>query len=154
MITAHDLLAAQPFLAGLGDEQLERLSHWSRKSVLHEGCRLFHEGGRADRFWLIREGYVNLDTYLPGRGNVVVETIGPGSVLGWSWLFPPYRWHFGAVVIEPALTMELDGAGVRRLCLEDPALGYDLTLRFMQVLVERLQSTRLRLLDLYTEPSV
>jgi hypothetical protein len=84
---------------------------------------------------------------------VVVETLGAGAVLGWSWLFAPYRWHFGAVAVENTLGIELDGPGVRQLCARDPALGYELSTRFMQVMVERLQATRVRLLDLYAIPS-
>jgi CRP/FNR family transcriptional regulator, cyclic AMP receptor protein len=153
MTSALDMLARQPFLAGLPEAQLERLSHWSKRAVLHAGYRIFSEGGRADRFWLLREGRVNLDTHLPGKGDVVVETVGAGSVLGWSWMFPPYRWHFGAVTVEPTLAIEMDGPGVRRVCADDPALGYELTMRFMQVVVDRLQATRVRMLDLHRAPA-
>ena len=149
MESAYDLLSTQPYLAGLTPTQLDKLSFWSKKSVFHAGARLFEEGGRADRFWIIREGHVTLDTHLPGRGEVIVETLGPGAVLGWSWLFAPYRWHFGASAVETTLTIELDGPGVRSLCEHDPVLGYELVRRFMAVVVERLQATRLRLLDLY-----
>ncbi len=148
METAYDMLAAQPFLKGLTDRQLERLSLWSKRAMFHAGSRVFREGGRADRFWLIKQGQVALDTQLPGRGRVIVETLGPGSVLGWSWLFPPYRWHFGAVAVETTFAVELDGPGVRELCASDLAIGYELTSRFMQVVVDRLQATRMRLLDL------
>jgi CRP/FNR family cyclic AMP-dependent transcriptional regulator len=153
METAYDMLAAHPFLAGLPDHHLERLSYLTSRSVFHTGNRVFSEGSRADRFWLITRGKVNLDTHVPGRGDVVVETLGPGSALGWSWLFPPYRWHFGAVAVETTFTLGLDGVEVRRLCEQDHQLGYELTNRFMQVVVERLQATRMRLLDLYKVPS-
>ncbi len=149
METAYDLLAAQPFLSGLTDKQLDKLSYWSKRSVFHAGARIFEEGGRADRFWLIKEGHIRVDTHIPGRGSVILETLGPGAVLGWSWLFPPYRWHFGAVALETTLAIELDGPGVRELCASDCALGYQLVSRFIEVVVDRLQSTRVRLLDLY-----
>jgi CRP/FNR family transcriptional regulator, cyclic AMP receptor protein len=152
IVTTYDLLAAHPFLSGLTHHQLTLLSAWGNRSVFHGGARVFPEGGRATRFWLIRSGQVRLGTHLPGRGEVVVETLGPGTVLGWSWLFEPYRWHFGAVAVEETLTVEMDGAGVRRLCEQDPALGYELTRRFMAVVVDRLQATRMRLLDLYGTP--
>jgi CRP-like cAMP-binding protein len=154
METAYDLLAAQTFFAGLTDHQLDRLSRWSKRSIFHGGNRVFREGSQADRFWIIQRGRVNLDTHLPGHGDVIIETIGPGAVLGWSWLFPPYRWHFGAVALETTLSIELDGPGVRQLCERDPGLGYDLSARFMQIMLERLQATRLRLLDLYKEPQL
>jgi CRP/FNR family cyclic AMP-dependent transcriptional regulator len=149
METAYDLLATQPFLAGLTDDQLERIARWSKRSIFHAGNRVFSEGSPADRCWLIQRGRVNLDIHLPGRGEVIVETVGAGSVLGWSWLFAPFRWHFGAVAVENTLSVELDGPGIRQLCARDPALGYELSTRFMQVMADRLQATRLRLLDLY-----
>ena len=108
MDSAYDLLAAQPFLAGLSRSQLDKLSFWTKKSYFHAGARLFEEGGRADRFWILREGHVTLDTHVPGRPDAVVETLGPDAVLGWSWLFHPYRWHFGASAVETTLALELD----------------------------------------------
>ena len=147
--TTYDLLAEHPFLAGMPPEQVERLAPWGHRALFHAGTRVFSEGGKAGRFWLIRDGRVALDTYVPGRGDVVIETLGPGAVLGWSWLFPPYRWHLGATALEQTLTVELDGAGVLRLCAEDPAIGYELHRRFIEVVVDRLQATRVRLLDLY-----
>lgn len=151
MDTAYDLLSSQPFLGGLTPGQLDKLSLWSRRTVFHAGARLFEEGRRADRFWLIREGHVMLDTHVPGRGDVVVESLGPGAVLGWSWLYPPYRWHFSARAVQTTLAIELDGPGVRELCERDQELGHLLVSRFMAVVVDRLQQTRLRLLDLHAE---
>jgi CRP-like cAMP-binding protein len=147
--TTYDLLAVHPFLDGLKRPQLERLAHWGHRSLFQAGARVFSEGGKAERFWLIREGSVALDMYIPGRGDVVIETLGPGTLLGWSWLFPPYRWHLGATAVAQTLTIEFDGTEVRRLCSEDTQLGYELYRRFIHVVVSRLQATRLRLLDLY-----
>jgi CRP/FNR family transcriptional regulator, cyclic AMP receptor protein len=149
MESAYDLLSTQPYLAGLTPTQLDRLSFWSKKSMFHAGARLFEEGGRADRFWLIRDGHVTLDTHVPGRDSAIVETLGPGAVLGWSWLFPPYRWHFSASAVETTLAIEFDGPGIRELCEHNHELGYQLMSRFVTVVVDRMQATRLRLLDLY-----
>jgi CRP-like cAMP-binding protein len=148
MTTTYDLISAHPFLDGLQPRWLEQLSHRARRSVRHPGHRLFQEGAAADRFWLIRDGWIALDLHVPGRGDVVVEALGPDAVVGWSWLFPPYRWHFGAVVTQETLTIEFDGPRVRQLCDQEPALGYELSLRFMAVMLDRLQATRVRLLDL------
>jgi CRP-like cAMP-binding protein len=150
--TTYELLAAHPFLDGLTREQVERLVPWAHRQVFRAGARVFPEGGKADRFWLIRDGRVALDTRLPGGGSVVVETLGAGAVLGWSWLFPPYRWHLGATAMEQTLTVALDGTGVRELCAEDTRIGHELYRRFIQVVVDRLQATRMRLLDLYAAP--
>ncbi len=147
------LLAAQPFLAGLNAQQLGRLACWAKPVEFPAGYRLFDEDGHADRFWILLDGRVSLDTEIPGRGTVIIETLGPGSVVGWSWLFPPHRWHFGATVTEPTSTIELDGPGVQRVCEEYPAFGYQIAQRILTVVVQRLQATRVRLLDLYGSPS-
>jgi CRP-like cAMP-binding protein len=85
---------------------------------------------------------------------VVIEKLGADTVLGWSWLFPPYRWQFGALAVEQTEAIEFDADGVRRLVAEDAELGRELTTRFMGVVVDRLQASRARLLDLYGYPPV
>ena len=152
MTESLDLIASHPFLDGLDPDALARLSTWCIPRDFAAGARIFDEGGVADRFWLIVAGHVHLDAYLPGRGYVLIESLSAGAVLGWSWLFPPYAWHFGATAVESTATVEIDGAGVQAICETDPALGYELTRRFMRVVVERLQATRIRLLDLYGSP--
>jgi CRP-like cAMP-binding protein len=145
-------LAGHPFLAGLPQSQLGTLAALARPESHDEGFRLFREDAAAEEFWLLRSGRVALDIHVPGRGDVQVETIGGGGVLGWSWLFPPYRWHFGAVTLTPVEAIRFDGAGVRT-AMADDAIGKELAIRFMTVVVDRLQHTRLRLLDLYGHPS-
>jgi CRP-like cAMP-binding protein len=152
MTSSLDLIAAHPFLDGLGPEMLARLSTRATPRDFGAGARIFDEGGTADRFWLIVTGHVQLDAYVPGRGHVLIESLGAGAVLGWSWLFPPYTWHFGATAVQPSATVEFDAPGVQAICEADPTLGYDLIRRFMQVVVDRLQATRIRLLDLYRAP--
>jgi CRP-like cAMP-binding protein len=139
----------QRLLDGLPDAHRERLLALARDRDFPAGSRLFDEGGSADRFWLIRTGEVALDLHVPGRRPPVIETIGPGQLLGWSWLFPPYRWHLGARTLEPVTAHEFPAAEVRDLCAAEPELGYVLSLRCAAVIAERLQATRLRLLDLY-----
>src|SRR4029453_15972243 len=100
-------------------------------------------------FYVLRHGSVALEMFVPARGTAVIETIEAGEVLGWSWLFEPYRWHFDARALSLVRATAFDGACMRGKCDADPALGYDLMGRFAQVLIGRLQSTRLRLLDVY-----
>lgn len=145
----YDLLLTHPFLAGMAPRQLKRLAPWGTRSLFHAGARVFPEGGKAERFWLIRNGLVALDVHVPGGGEVRIETLGPGTVLGWSWLFPPYRWRYGATAVTQTLTVMFDAAEVQPACSEDPELGSELYRRFIEVVVDRLQATRLRLLDLY-----
>jgi CRP/FNR family transcriptional regulator, cyclic AMP receptor protein len=151
--TTYDRLAKHPFLAGLTRHQLDRLSYWGHGALLHSDARVFDEGTRADRFWLILEGHVRLDTHLPGHGDVTVDRLGPGTVLGWSWLFPPYRWNFAATATELTHVVVMDGPGIRELCDRDPVLGLELHRRFMRVVVDRLQHTRQRLIEAYASES-
>lgn len=146
METVYELLSDHPFLAGMSREHLRRLSLWSHRRVVPDGDRIIREDAAADRFWLIRYGRVALDTQTV-TGPVVVEMLEPGDVLGWSWLMPPYRWHFGAVAVGTVLAIELDGRAIRRLGDDDPKLGVELANRFNQVVVERLQATRRRMLE-------
>jgi CRP/FNR family transcriptional regulator, cyclic AMP receptor protein len=142
---SYDLLRAQPFFDGLDDWQLERLAMHAQRSMFHAGNRVFREGDPADRMWLIVSGRVDIITDVPGRGEVVVDTLGPGAVLGWSWLMPPHRWRFGATAIETTHTVELDGSSVRQLCHNDPSVGLPLALGIIRVVTDRLQATRRRL---------
>jgi CRP-like cAMP-binding protein len=147
-----DLVAGHPFLDGIEPSALARLTEHARRVEFPAGTRLFTEGGSARSFWLLVDGHIALDTQVPGRGTVVVESLGPGAVVGWSWLFPPHEWHFGATAVQATSAVEFDGREVRRLCDTDLALGYELVRRFMRVVVDRLQCTRVRLLDLYRRP--
>jgi CRP-like cAMP-binding protein len=94
-----------------------------------------------------------IDTVVPPRGRIVLQSIGPGELVGWSWLVPPYRWHFGATIVSPTRAAVVDTAALRTLADEDPALGYQLSLILIDALLNRLQATRMRLLDLYRNPS-
>jgi CRP/FNR family transcriptional regulator, cyclic AMP receptor protein len=107
------------------------------------------EGDPADAFYVLREGAVALQTEVPGRGAIVLQTLHDGELLGWSWLVPPYRVAFDARSLGTTHAIALDGACLRGKCEADPALGYALLKILSTVFVERLQDTRLRLLDLY-----
>ena len=133
----------------LDGAKLALLGEGAQDVFFEGGTLLFHRGGAADTFYVVDRGTVALETYVPGRGAFVLETIGAGDVLGWSWLFPPYRWHFDARAVDPVAATAFDARRVREACDRDPELGYDLMKRFAGVIVERLQFTRLRLIDVY-----
>jgi CRP/FNR family transcriptional regulator, cyclic AMP receptor protein len=139
-------LATHPFLHGMSAEELAWLAGTARDVRFPAGHRLFEDGGSANRFWLIQSGHVSLDLHIPGQGPVLIETIGLGELLGWSWLFPPYRWAFGAVTAAPVEAFEFDAAAVRECFAADPGLRYELNQRITQVLAKRLQATRIRLI--------
>jgi CRP/FNR family transcriptional regulator, cyclic AMP receptor protein len=151
-VSVHTDISGHPFLDGLPADRVRVLERAARPARFAAGTRIFAEGAPADRFWLLLDGHVQLDTRIPGRGTVVIESLPPMSVLGWSRLFPPYTWHFGASAVETTTAVEFDAEQVRQACDADPSLGYDLLRRFVRIVVDRLQSTRVRLLDLYGQP--
>jgi CRP-like cAMP-binding protein len=130
-------------------ERLTLLARCASNVGFHAGEVIAREGDPAAAFYVIRHGTVAIELHAPGRGSMTVETIESGEVVGWSWLFPPHRWHFDARALSEVRATAFDGACLRGKCDADPALGYDLMKRFAQVFVERLQWTRLRLLDVY-----
>jgi CRP-like cAMP-binding protein len=107
------------------------------------------EGDPADAFYVIRAGAVALETAVPGRGPVMLQTLHDGEILGWSWLVAPHRTAFDARALDVTHTIAFDGACLRGRCESDPGIGFDLLKLVASVLAERLQDTRLRLLDLY-----
>jgi CRP/FNR family transcriptional regulator, cyclic AMP receptor protein len=117
------------------------------------GSYLFHEGDPADRLFLVRRGRVALELLVPGRGPLIVDTVQAGELLGVSWLFPPYRWQLDARAVKPVEALAADGAALRAACEQDPRFGYQLTQRIGAVMQHRLQSARVRLLDLYGHAS-
>ena len=148
-VTAESL-AGHPFLHRMAREHLAVLAGTARDVTFPARHRLFEDGDSATRFWLIQSGHVTLDLQVPGQGWMKIDTLGMGELLGWSWLFPPYRWAFGAVAARRVEAFEFDARAVRACCQADPVLGYDLTQRLAQVLAKRLQATRVRLITAST----
>ena len=139
-------LSAHPFLHGMPADQLGVLAGAARDVKFPARHRLFEDGGNATRFWLIQSGHVSLDVHIPGEGPVVIETIGMGELLGWSWLFPPYKWAFGAVAATAVEAFEFDAPVVRESCAAEPGLGYELNQRITRVLAKRLRAARIRMI--------
>ncbi|MEV7326223.1 cyclic nucleotide-binding domain-containing protein [Streptomyces sp. NPDC093970] len=136
-------------LTALPQAQRERLMELAEEVSFPEDARIFEAGGTADRFWVIRSGAVNLDQEVTSHKRVTVATLGAGDLLGWSWLFPPYAWDFGAVAFSQVRAYEYDAAAVLALCVEDPLLGLSLVRTVAEILASRLEVTRGKLLDAY-----
>ncbi len=140
-------LATHPFLNGMSRHQLAVLADFASDVRYPARHRLFEDGGHASRFWLIRSGCVALDLSVPGQGLVRLGTLGIGEPLGWSWLFPPYLWAFGAVTVNPVEVFEFDAQALRTCCAADSQLGYEVTQRLTRVVANRLQVTRIKLIS-------
>ncbi|HWD07708.1 MAG TPA: cyclic nucleotide-binding domain-containing protein [Actinomycetota bacterium] len=150
--TIADLLAAHPIFAGVAPADLSLIAGCGRNAAFREGEYLFREGTQADQFFVVREGRVAIEIFVPDRGGLVVDTVEPGDIVGVSWIFPPYRWEFDGRCVAAVRAVSLDGACLRGKCDADPRLGYELMKRFARVLHRRIESAQLRLLDLYGTP--
>ncbi len=141
-------IAAAPFLQGMSPRHVEILASCACRTHFNEGQVIFHQGETANRFYLIEEGAVQLEAATKsGERRIVAGSIGPGEVLGWSWLFPPFEWQFTARALSKTSAIFFYGTVLREHCEADPSLGFELFKRMAAEMVKRLQSARRRLLE-------
>jgi CRP-like cAMP-binding protein len=143
------IVGAHALFAGLGKEFLELVSGCAKNVRFRGGEYLFREGEEANEIYLIREGYVAQEIGAPGQGRLTFLTVGPDSVVGLSWLVPPYRWTYDARAQDDVRAISIDATCLRDKCEADPALGFEVMKRFMPAIVDRLHNTWLQLLDVY-----
>lgn len=149
METLEAILAKHPFFDRLEQRHLDLLVGCASNVRVDAGQFILREGEEANHFYLIRHGKVALEIFAGHRGPITVETLEDGDIVGWSWLFPPYRWRFDARAVEITRAIALDGKCLRTKSEQDHDLGYELLKRFARIVEERLQATRLQLLDVY-----
>ncbi len=142
-------VALHPFLAGMNPTQVALLTECAIPVRFKKGQTILREGDQANRFYLIESGKVVLESGEGFGDPVIVETIGPGDLLGWSWMFPPYVWHFTARAAEPTEAIFFYGTILREYCERDHSLGYELFKRITPVMMKRLQAARRRMLSVY-----
>jgi CRP-like cAMP-binding protein len=153
METLERILSSHRFFQGLAPRYLELLVGCAANVRFAADEFLFRTGEEANHFFLIREGKVALEISAPGRTPIIVQTLREDEILGWSWLIPPYHWQLDARAMEPTRALALDGKCMRTKCEADHNLGYELLKRFAHIIEERLQQTRLQLLDVYGKPT-
>ena len=145
----EEILASHPFLEGMTAHQRRILTDCAMVSRFAPGELIFREGDPANRFYLIHKGKVALESYVSDKGIIQIDEIGSGNLLGWSWLFPPYYWHFDARAVEPTIAVFFYGTPLREECETDHDFGYELMKRMAEVVIKRLQCTRRQLLDIH-----
>jgi CRP/FNR family transcriptional regulator, cyclic AMP receptor protein len=145
-------LESVPLFERLDETAIALLEECAADARFEAGEHLFRQGDPARAFYVIRHGTVAIEAFMTARPAVTIETLGPGEALGWSWLFPPFRRQFDARALTAVDATAFHSECLRTKCDADPALGYELMSRFAQVLIERMQWTRLRLLDVYGDP--
>ena len=142
-------LAQHPFFAGFSAPELGQLAGCAVRREFPAGHPLTHEGEPAHCFYALVSGKVAIQLHVPARGQVTLQTLNGGEVLGWSWLAAPAQWTFDSRTLQPTVALELDGRAVLQLCEADARLGYRLMTRLAAVMTQRLHATRLQLLDMY-----
>ena len=142
-----ETIAKHPFTADMKPEHLKVLTSAAMFKRFERDEVIFKEGDPANRFYLICHGKVALESRRNAETAPVVQLVGEDETLGWSWLFPPYYWHFDARAIEPTEAIFFYGARLREECEADPALGYDMMKRVAAIVIKRLQIARVQLLQ-------
>jgi CRP/FNR family cyclic AMP-dependent transcriptional regulator len=142
-------VAAHPFLCGMSEHHICLLSDAAMRTRFEANGIIFTEGESANRFYLIERGRVVLEAQLENDKPVVIDTIGEGDLLGWSWLFPPCVWHFTARAVVPTEAIFFYGSVLREYCEKDHSLGFELLKRMSEVMTRRLQLARRKLLESY-----
>jgi CRP-like cAMP-binding protein len=142
-------LTEHPFLQGLNRGQLLLLADCALTTRFKAGEIIFRQGEKADRFYLIEQGKVVLESDTGGGESVVIDTIGAGDLLGWSWMMPPYVWHFTARAIEPTEAINFAGDILHEYCNRDHSLGFELHKRMSAVMMKRLQAARKKMLAIH-----
>jgi CRP/FNR family transcriptional regulator, cyclic AMP receptor protein len=146
------IVKEHPFFGGMQEPFCKLVCGCAKNVRFEAGQYLFREGDPADEFYLLRHGRVALQVTAPGRGAVTFQTVGEGEIVGVSWLVPPYRWTNDAKAIELTRAIAMDATCLRQKCESDHDLGYEMMKRFMPILIQRLQATRLQILDVYGIP--
>jgi CRP/FNR family transcriptional regulator, cyclic AMP receptor protein len=142
-------LTAHPFFTDFPERYLELVEGCASTAQFEPGEFILHEGEDASKFYLIREGKVELTMGSENRGQLSIVTLSEGDILGWSWLFPPYRWRFSARAVEPTRAFVMDGHCLRGKAEQDHDLGYELLKRFSRVSESRLDTMRVQLVKVY-----
>lgn len=149
MQTLEPIVAKHPFFKGLDQRHVQLITGCASNVRFKAGEFIFREGESANHFYIVRHGKVALEMFGAERGAITIQTVGEGDVLGWSWLIAPYYWRFDARVLELTQAIALDGKCLRAKCDKDRDLGYELLMRVSHVMEQRLQATRLQLMDVY-----
>jgi CRP/FNR family cyclic AMP-dependent transcriptional regulator len=154
MKTLNESITSHAFFRGMKPEHLALLTEGAKAVEFKSGEVLFREGTPANQFYLIESGSIALEAHEPANTTMAVQTLGPGDVLGWSWLFPPFAWHFQARAIDPVSAILLNGAALLVNAERNHEFGYELMKRVAQVVIRRLQATRKQLLKLRVESAL
>ena len=144
----QQMIAEHPFFHELAPQHVAVLAEAAMLKEFKAGEEIFREGDPANRFYIILSGEVELQSDRQDKESVSIQRIGAGDVLGWSWLFPPYYWHFSARAATDVQAIFFYGTWLRESCERDHDFGYVMLKRMSGIVVQRLQAARKRLAEL------
>lgn len=142
-------MARHPFFADMKKEQVALLTDCGMGVHFSKGQILFCEKDTANRFYALETGKVLLESTATYGKPLIVDEIGAGDLLGWSWMFPPFVWRFTARAAEETEAISFYGTVLREYCERDPALGFELLKRMSRVVIRRLQAARDKMLAVH-----
>jgi len=143
------ILANHPFFDGISADFIPDLAIHADMVTFEAGDLLFQEGGDADKFYLIMKGKVAIYSAVSNNDGITIQTVENGEILGWSWITPPYTYKFSAAALSQVEAIVLNAKEVRTECELDVELGYELLKLMVHAVSDRLEQTRLQLLDIY-----
>ena len=149
MKTLDEIISEHQFFKDMQPEYIQLIAGCASNVIFNAGDYVFRQGENADHFYIIRHGAVAIEAHDLRKGPMNIQTVVENDVLGWSWLFPPYRWHYDARAMTLVRATAFDGKCLRDKCDADHNLGYDLMKRFAAIIVDRLQATRMQVMDIY-----
>jgi CRP-like cAMP-binding protein len=147
------VVAEHPFFRDMPASYQSIIAGCGKNVRFDPGQLIAKTGEPANAFFAVRHGRVSIELHSTERGPLILQTVEAGDIIGWSWLFPPYQWKFDVRAVEQVRAISFDGECLRGKCERDPAMGYEFMKRFAAVFMQRLEATRLQLLDVYGSPS-
>lgn len=148
----EDFLSSHAFFSGMDKRYVDFLANSVTEVQFGKGEVIFHQGDRADKFYLLRQGTVSIQVPALVGPVLEIQILGKDQILGWSWLISPYRWHFLARAVEDSTIFEFDGSAILAHSDEDPKFGYELLKRFAGLMSERLEAARQKMMDQWNPP--
>ncbi|MCK4842535.1 MAG: cyclic nucleotide-binding domain-containing protein [Methylococcales bacterium] len=142
-----EYLSNHEFFSELSEDILKLLCESASMLEVKKRQVLFRQGERADKFYIVRNGRISVQIPAITGPTLEVQTLSTDQILGWSWLIPPYQWHFQAKAEEDSKLLEFNGVAILSQCEQDPKLGYQLLKKFAVLMAERLDVSRQKLMD-------
>ena len=142
-------VADHPFFQGLGPELAIEAERLAKERQFETGEIIVRDGDPASSFYLVFHGKVALEVATSEKPHLTIQTVGPGEVLGWSWLVPPFLWRLDARALKPTQVLAIDGDAFREVLSAHPEQGYRFLVRLLPIIAERLENTQIQLLDIH-----